>query len=65
MLVCFFVFYRFILENFAIDKHMRYVLTIYPVVIWALSGNLVKNFDAASPNRNGVFIGKTTHLTII
>ena len=56
----FFVFCRFILENFVIDKHMRYTLTIYPVVIWALSGNLVKNFDATSPNRNGVFIGEIT-----
>ena len=48
------------MENFVIDKHMRYTLTIYPVVIWALSGNLVKNFDATSPNRNGVFIGEIT-----
>lgn len=38
---------------------MRYVLIVYPVVIWALSGNMVKNFHANSPNGNGVFIGKS------
>ncbi|KAL7373595.1 hypothetical protein ABVT39_010261 [Epinephelus coioides] len=46
----------FVLENFVLDKHVRYILVIYPVVIWALSGNLDKNFDAESPNRNGIFI---------
>ncbi|XP_010770926.1 uncharacterized protein [Notothenia coriiceps] len=46
----------FALENFVLDKHVRYVLVIYPVVIWALTGNLDKNFDAESPNRNGFFI---------
>ncbi|XP_071769882.1 uncharacterized protein LOC139923080 [Centroberyx gerrardi] len=46
----------FILENFVLDKHVRYILTIYPVVIWALSGNLDKNYDAAAPSRNGIFI---------
>lgn len=51
--------HRFALENFVLDKHVRYVLVIYPVVIWALTGNLDKNFDAESPNRNGFFIGKT------
>ena len=56
-----FFFCRFILENFVIEKHMRCVLTVYPVVIWALLGNLAKNFDDTSPNRNGLFIGKTKH----
>ncbi|XP_037613524.1 uncharacterized protein LOC119480938 [Sebastes umbrosus] len=46
----------FVLENFVLDKHVRYILVIYPVVIWALSGNLDKNFDAESPSRNGIFI---------
>ncbi|KAM3593550.1 uncharacterized protein V6R79_015133 [Siganus canaliculatus] len=46
----------FVLENSVLDKHMRYALVIYPVVIWALSGNLDKNFDAESPSRNGIFI---------
>ncbi|XP_062297919.1 uncharacterized protein LOC134002584 [Scomber scombrus] len=46
----------FVLENFFLDKHVRYILIVYPVVIWALSGNLYKNYDATSPNRNGIFI---------
>ncbi|XP_030622998.1 uncharacterized protein LOC115806441 [Chanos chanos] len=46
----------FILENFVIEKHVRYILTIYPVIIVALSGNMTKNYDAASPSRNGIFI---------
>ncbi|KAK7881836.1 hypothetical protein WMY93_030245 [Mugilogobius chulae] len=46
----------FILENFVLDKHVRYVLIVYPVIIWALGGNLDKNYDPESPNRNGIFI---------
>ncbi|XP_028290571.1 uncharacterized protein LOC114454358 [Gouania willdenowi] len=46
----------FVLENLVLDKHVRYICITYLVVIWALSGNLDKNFDANSPNRNGVFI---------
>lgn len=57
-LVCLWVFDRFILEQLVLDRYMRYVLIVYPVVIWALSGNMTKNFDANSPNGNGIFIGK-------
>ncbi|CAJ1082133.1 uncharacterized protein LOC117829253 [Xyrichtys novacula] len=46
----------FILENLVLDKHVRYIIVIYPVVIWALLGNLMKNFDATSPSRNGILI---------
>uniref|UniRef100_A0A3Q0T5E6 Si:ch211-161h7.5 n=1 Tax=Amphilophus citrinellus TaxID=61819 RepID=A0A3Q0T5E6_AMPCI len=46
----------FALENFVLDKHVRYICIIYPVVIWAMSGNLDKNYDAVSPSRNGIFI---------
>ncbi|TWW70954.1 hypothetical protein D4764_17G0004370 [Takifugu flavidus] len=46
----------FLLEQLVLDRYVRYVLIIYPVVIWALSGNMVKNFHANSPNGNGVFI---------
>ncbi|XP_034562760.1 uncharacterized protein LOC117829253 [Notolabrus celidotus] len=46
----------FVLENLVLDKHVRYILIIYPVVIWALCGNMDKNYDAASPSRNGIFI---------
>ncbi|XP_073344172.1 uncharacterized protein [Pagrus major] len=46
----------FVLENFVLDKHVRYILIVYPVVIWALSGNYDKNYNAESPSRNGIFI---------
>ncbi|XP_019897292.1 uncharacterized protein si:ch211-161h7.5 [Esox lucius] len=45
----------FILENFVFEKHMRYILTIYPVVILALCGNMTKNYDEAAPSRNAYF----------
>ncbi|KAG7524420.1 hypothetical protein JOB18_011624 [Solea senegalensis] len=46
----------FLLENLVLDKHVRYILIVYPVVIWALSGNLDKNYNAESPGINGIFI---------
>lgn len=46
----------FILENFVLDKHVRYICITYAVVIWALSGNLDKNYNVDSPSRNGIFI---------
>ncbi|XP_046879835.1 uncharacterized protein si:ch211-161h7.5 [Hypomesus transpacificus] len=59
----------FVLENFVLDKHMRYILTIYPVVIVALAGNLTKNYDASSPSRNAVFeavlMGLTCFLFVV
>ncbi|XP_026794068.3 uncharacterized protein si:ch211-161h7.5 [Pangasianodon hypophthalmus] len=45
----------FVLENSFLDKHVRYILTVYPVIIVALSGNMTKNFDASAPGTNGVF----------
>ncbi|KAM4606671.1 uncharacterized protein ACJ7VT_016839 [Polymixia lowei] len=46
----------FSLENFVLDKHVRYILTIYPVVIWALSGSITKNYHTAAPSQTGIFI---------
>ncbi|XP_069810989.1 uncharacterized protein [Dendropsophus ebraccatus] len=45
----------FLLENFLFDKYVRYTLTVYPVVIVALSGAIDKNFSAASPDENNIF----------
>ncbi|KAL7840780.1 hypothetical protein AOLI_G00261030 [Acnodon oligacanthus] len=53
----------FILENFVIDKHVRYILTIYPVIIVALSGNMTKNFDASAPSHNAIYIAVLLALT--
>ncbi|XP_075720658.1 uncharacterized protein LOC142761361 [Rhinoderma darwinii] len=46
----------FCLENFVFDNYVRYTLTVYPVVIVALSGALDKNFNEASPNGNNIYI---------
>ncbi|XP_057680893.1 uncharacterized protein si:ch211-161h7.5 [Corythoichthys intestinalis] len=46
----------FFLQNVVLDKHVRYILIDYPVVIWALSGNFDKNYNAESPSRSGIFI---------
>ncbi|RVE58815.1 hypothetical protein OJAV_G00197550 [Oryzias javanicus] len=46
----------FALENTILDKHVRYILITYVVVIWALAGNINKNYDAKSPGRIGIFI---------
>ncbi|KAL1006235.1 hypothetical protein UPYG_G00069580 [Umbra pygmaea] len=54
----------FVLENFVFEKHVRYILTIYPVVIVALCGNMTKNYDSAAPSRNGYFIAVVLGLAI-
>ncbi|KAM4040833.1 uncharacterized protein ACNLHF_012101 isoform 1-T2 [Anomaloglossus baeobatrachus] len=46
----------FCLENFVLDKYVRYTLTVYPVVIVALSGALDKHFMEASPTENNIYI---------
>ncbi|XP_040207164.1 uncharacterized protein LOC120937760 [Rana temporaria] len=46
----------FILENFVFEKYVRYTLTVYPVVIVALSGSLDKNFKNPSPDGNHIYI---------
>ena len=40
----------FSLENTILDKFVRYTLTIYPVVIWALSASIKKNWEPAKRN---------------
>lgn len=46
----------FVLENWLLEKHVRYILSIYPAVIWALTGVFTKNYDTAAPTRNNIFI---------
>ncbi|XP_061212194.1 uncharacterized protein LOC133213743 [Neopsephotus bourkii] len=46
----------FCLENFVLDQYVRYNLTVYPVVITALTGSACKNFLFSFPTTNGVFI---------
>ncbi|XP_053716051.1 uncharacterized protein si:ch211-161h7.5 [Synchiropus splendidus] len=46
----------FLLENLVLDKHVRYILIIYPAVIWALTGVFTNNFDAVDTTYNQAFI---------
>ncbi|CAJ1082042.1 uncharacterized protein LOC120812079 [Xyrichtys novacula] len=39
----------FLLENFYLDKHVRYIVTIYPVVILWLAGVLDNSNSPTSP----------------
>ncbi|KAF5903615.1 uncharacterized protein DAT39_006696 [Clarias magur] len=40
---------RFVLESRFLDKHLRYILAVYPVIIVTLSGNMSRNFGASAP----------------
>ncbi|XP_035990186.1 uncharacterized protein LOC105923790 isoform X2 [Fundulus heteroclitus] len=46
----------FILENWVLDRWVRNILTVYPVVIVALVGNVYKHFNPADPTPNTVFM---------
>ncbi|XP_009910590.2 uncharacterized protein [Haliaeetus albicilla] len=46
----------FYLENFILDKYVRYNLTVYPVLIIALTGSACKNFSFSSLMTNSIFI---------
>ncbi|XP_069368206.1 uncharacterized protein [Paralichthys olivaceus] len=50
------LFVWFMLENSVLDKHVRFIHTIYPVVIWALTGVFMGNYNAENPTRNNIFI---------
>nr|XP_006114139.1 uncharacterized protein LOC102443710 isoform X1 [Pelodiscus sinensis] len=45
----------FSLENFVLDKYVRYNLTVYPVVIVALTGSTWKNYSPSPPDDNSIF----------
>lgn len=49
---------RFILENWVLDRWVRNILTVYPVVIVALVGNVWKHFHPDEPTANAVFTGQ-------
>ncbi|XP_011614656.1 uncharacterized protein [Takifugu rubripes] len=46
----------FILENWVLDRWVRNILTVYPVVIVALVGNIWKHYIPADPSANSVFM---------
>ncbi|XP_034039683.1 uncharacterized protein LOC117522399 [Thalassophryne amazonica] len=55
----------FILENWVLDRWVRNILTIYPVVIVALVGNVLKHFHPHDPSPNSVFMVVLLVLTCI
>ncbi|KAF3698863.1 hypothetical protein EXN66_Car014550 [Channa argus] len=46
----------FILENWVLDRWVRNILTVYPVVIVALVGNIFRHFNLSDPTPNSVFM---------
>ena len=45
----------FVLENTILDRFLRYVLSVYPVVIWALIGVVSKHWSIEGEERNSRF----------
>ncbi|XP_014835116.1 PREDICTED: uncharacterized protein LOC106912846, partial [Poecilia mexicana] len=62
----------FVLENWVVDRWVRNILTVYPVVIVALVGIIYRHFNLADPTPNTVFMGelclcfcnKPNHMTL-
>lgn len=52
----------FIMENIFLDRFLRFVFIVYPVIIWALSGVLSAQ---GTDNRNGVFTAILIALTCV
>ncbi|KAJ0059092.1 hypothetical protein NL108_007474, partial [Boleophthalmus pectinirostris] len=46
----------FILENWVLDRWVRYIVMVYPVVIVALVGNITKHYHAPDPTPNSIFM---------
>ncbi|XP_043911508.1 uncharacterized protein LOC122788674 [Protopterus annectens] len=47
-ILLFLIILWFYLENFLLDKYVRYTLTVYPVIITALTGILYRNYSLTS-----------------
>ncbi|XP_068197443.1 uncharacterized protein [Antennarius striatus] len=46
----------FILENWVLDRWVRNILMVYPVLIFALIGNIARHFNPADPSINAIFM---------
>ena len=55
----------FILENTVLYRVLRYVLSVYPVVIWALIGVLASHWGVEGEERNSRFVLGLLIVTII
>ena len=45
----------FLFENTVLDRYIRYVFMVYPVVLWALSGVAAAHADDTDGKRNYIF----------
>ena len=45
----------FVLENFVLEKYLRYIFTIYPVLIFAFSGVVYKLVKTGGSRQNIIF----------
>ena len=45
----------FILENTVLDRFVRYVLIVYPVIVWVLAAILSAHWNQEDNNRNPIF----------
>ena len=59
-----FILGMFILENFTKEKYFRYVFTIFPVFVFALSGLVVK-LSASDAKRNLIIAGVELGVSIV
>ncbi|XP_044074590.1 uncharacterized protein si:dkey-29d8.3 [Siniperca chuatsi] len=55
----------FIFQNWVLDRWVRNILTVYPVVIVALVGNIFKHFNPTDPTPNSVFMVVLLVLTCV
>ncbi|MGH0162880.1 UNVERIFIED_CONTAM: hypothetical protein FKN15_043818 [Acipenser sinensis] len=47
----------FLLENFVLEKYVRYTFTVYPVVILGLAGMFTRNYRFDSITTNTIYCG--------
>lgn len=45
----------FLLENTILDRFLRYVFAVYPVILWTLAGILVETWEGVAGGRNQLF----------
>lgn len=53
----------FLLENTILDRFLRYVFAVYPVVLWTLAGILAETWEGLSSDRNQLFMLVLTCVT--
>lgn len=55
----------FLLENTLLDRYLRYVFAVYPVIIWALSAVLQKKWNSNDPSGVNIFTLVLLIITVV